>query len=260
MAVDPGKIRAVAARLRGASRVLWITGAGISADSGLPTYRGIGGLYDGVDTDEGIPIEDVLSASTFAARPELTWKYVCQIEAACRGAKPNAAHEIIAKSEQAFDAWTLTQNVDGFHRRAGANNVIDIHGDIYDIYCLDCSWQHRPTDFDELPRQGPNGAPSCPECGALIRPNAVLFGEMLSTEKVDTLHRELSQGFDAVISIGTTSVFPYIAQPVLRARVAKALTVEINPGRSEVSDLVEFQLASGAAETLTALWSALESS
>ena len=253
VALDEEKVTAVARRLRGARRVLWITGAGISADSGLPTYRGIGGLYEDNDTVEGMPIEVALSGEIMGKRPELTWKYILQVEHACRNAAPNRAHEVIAAAESRFESsWTLTQNVDGLHRKAGARNIIDIHGDIYDLYCTGCRWRDRPTDFDHL-----TVPPSCPACGAAVRPDVVLFGELLPETKVTTLTRELEQGFDAVLSIGTTSVFPYIAQPVLRARMKSALTVEINPGPSEVSDIVEYKLASGAAETLSCLWEKL---
>lgn len=250
MAVDEAKVDAVVERLRHAGRILWITGAGISADSGLPTYRGIGGLYEGNDTSDGMPIEVALSGEVMASRPELTWKYIAQIERACRHAEPNRAHRVIAASQSRFEqTWTLTQNVDGLHRKAGGGDIIDIHGDIYDLYCTRCEWRDRPPSFEHLTLP-----PRCPECGDRVRPDVVLFGELLPTAKVDTLNRVLKDGIDAVFSIGTTSVFPYISEPVLRARLFRALTVEINPSRTEVSDLVEFKLASGAAETLGRIW------
>jgi len=253
VALDEALVAAVARRLRGARRVLWITGAGISADSGLPTYRGIGGLYEDNHTVEGMPIEVALSGDVMRERPELTWKYILQVERACRNAVPNRAHAVIVASESRFEAsWTLTQNVDGLHRKAGAENVIDIHGDIYDLYCTACEWTDRPGDFDHL-----SMPPQCPLCHAAVRPDVVLFGELLPEAKMGILARELERGFDAVLSVGTTSVFPYISQPVLRARMKSALTVEINPGQSEVSDIVEYKLASGAAETLDCLWEKL---
>src|SRR4051812_31848173 len=110
--------------LRASRSILFITGAGLSADSGLPTYRGIGGLYENRDTEEDLPIEALLSADAFIARPELTWKYLLQIEQTGRGVKPNRGHEVIAEMESRFErVWVLTQNVDGFHRRAGSRNV-----------------------------------------------------------------------------------------------------------------------------------------
>ena len=109
----------IAEHLRQARRVLFITGAGISADSGLPTYRGVGGLYDSDETEEGMRIEDALSGRIFAVRPDITWKYLIQIEKSCRGAKPNAAHFAIACLEEHLDqVMVFTQNVDGLDRKS----------------------------------------------------------------------------------------------------------------------------------------------
>ena len=125
------------ADLRSARRLFFVTGAGLSAESGLPTYRGVGGLYDGGVTEEGMAIEDVLSCHTFARRPELTWKYIAQIERTCRGARHNEAHRIIAELERRFERVTvLTQNVDGFHISAGSTNVIvlDLYRQAFERY------------------------------------------------------------------------------------------------------------------------------
>src|SRR5262245_15423379 len=125
--------------LRRSRSLLFITGAGLSADSGLPTYRGIGGLYEGRDAEEGLPIETLLSKEVMFTRPELTWKYLLQIEQACRAAGPNRGHEVIAEMESRFErVWVLTQNVDGFHRRAGSRNVIEMHGSLHRLRCMHC--------------------------------------------------------------------------------------------------------------------------
>ncbi|MHC4401964.1 MAG: SIR2 family NAD-dependent protein deacylase [Planctomycetota bacterium] len=230
--------------------LLFITGAGISADSGLPTYRGIGGLYNVNTTEEGLPIEEILSGHTMQTRPELAWKYLAEIGRAASGAAFNRGHEVIALMESRFDrVWTLTQNVDGFHRQAGSKHVIDVHGDMHDLCCPKCGFRQRVLEFDEL-----EIPPRCEACGAILRPDVVLFGELLPAEKVQTLYRELEAGFDLVFTVGTTSVFPYIAEPVLRARMLGVPTVEINPGTSEVSEEVDVKLAQGAATALDAIW------
>jgi NAD-dependent deacetylase len=240
-------------RLSAARSVLFITGAGISADSGLPTYRGIGGLYEDRATDDGIPIEEALSAEVFARDPALTWKYIGQIEQSTRAAEPNEAHRIIAETERAKPrVWTLTQNIDGLHRAAGTQNLIEIHGDVHRLTCLSCGSRRRVEQFAALPLP-----PSCPACGGIERPEVVLFGEALPPKEFSALERELTSGFDAVISIGTTSVFPYIAQPVYRARMKGALTVEVNPGQSQVSEIVEYRLRMRARDALTSLREAL---
>lgn len=249
-------VQQLAAMVRRAERALFITGAGISADSGLPTYRGVGGLYDDAATDEGIPIEVALSGPMFRAQPAITWKYIHQIEAACRGAHPNAAHEVIAALQASMPGlWVLTQNVDGFHHRAGSTQVIPIHGDVHALSCTaaSCTWHARVPDYAALP-----ALPRCPECDAVVRPDVVLFGEMLPDAHVEVMHEQTARGFDLVVSIGTTSAFPYIAAPVIAAAAAGADTVEINPGRTEVSGVVGLKIAARARPTFEALARALE--
>ena len=248
------QITAIARRLKESRSVLFVTGAGISADSGLPTYRGIGGLYEQDETDDGIPIEAALSGAMFRRDPAITWKYIHQIESSCRGAGPNRAHRVIAELEQRFErVWTLTQNVDGLHHAAGSTQVIDIHGDVHWLLCTRCGHRWRVESYVGLPIP-----PACPECDSLVRPEVVLFGEMLPLDRVRVLQEQLARGFDAVFSIGTTSVFPYIAEPIIDARRRGGLTVEINPGASEVSHIVTHRLRMGAAAAMDALVRALD--
>jgi len=248
------EIAEIARRLRDCSSILFVTGAGISADSGLPTYRGIGGLYEQKSTDDGIPIEAALSGAMFRRDPALTWKYIHQIESACRKAGPNRAHHVIADLEHRFErVWTLTQNVDGLHHAAGSARVIDIHGDVHRLVCTRCGHGWRVVNYAGL-----DIPPSCPECDSLVRPEVVLFGEMLPMDRVQLLQTELTKGFDAVFTVGTTSVFPYIAEPVIDARRHGRMTIEINPGTSEVSHIVDFRLRMGAAHVMEQLVAALD--
>lgn len=239
----------LAQALHPGASALFITGAGVSADSGLPTYRGVGGLYEGKDTDDGVPIERALSGPMFRARPALTWRYIHQIEAACRGAAPNAAHRAIAALESHLArCWVLTQNVDGLHATAGSKNLVQIHGTVHRLSCTACAWRDTVTDYAHLPP-----LPTCPDCGAVIRPDVVLFEEALPAAAVRTYETELGRPFDVVVSIGTTAVFPYIAQPMWLARRQGALTVEVNPGRSQVSAAAKLRLEMGAAAAFSAL-------
>ena len=246
----------IVTELRHARRLLFITGAGMSADSGLPTYRGIGGLYNNKLTDDELPIEVALSGGMMARSPHITWKYIYQIERACRGAHHNDGHRIIAALEDCFESvCVLTQNVDGFHRAAGSRNLIEIHGNIHDLYCMTCDCDYKRTVVDYAVLTTP---PPCPRCGGLLRPDVVLFGEWLPERAVVDLHEQLALGFDMVLSVGTTSTFPYIAEPVIEARRAGVPTVEINPGETVISDLVDFKLSAGAALCLTRLWERLQ--
>jgi NAD-dependent deacetylase len=243
-------IARIVAEMRRSRRLLFITGAGISADSGLPTYRGIGGLYNSGVTEENMAIEDALSGETMAVAPHITWKYIHQIEQACRAASHNDAHYIIARLQDHFDSvCVLTQNVDGFHRQAGSRNLIEIHGDIHELRCTTCDYETWVSHYGDL-----EIPPHCPSCGAVLRPRVVLFGELLPMPAVDRLYEELEQGFDIVFSIGTTSVFPYIAGPVMEARRLGIPTVEINPGETAVSRLVDFKLPLGAATSMREIW------
>jgi NAD-dependent deacetylase len=250
-AADDRAIDAVIGRLRPGQRLLFITGAGLSADSGLPTYRGIGGLYDQGAAEPGLRIEEILSGPMLRVRPELTWKHLLDVARACRGSTFNRGHEVIAALERDFEVCVLTQNVDGFHRAAGSRNVIDIHGDLHVILCTarSCGYREEVEAFE--PAALP---PRCPRCAAVLRPDVVLFGEWLPPEKVARLEVELKRGFDLVFSVGTSSLFPYIVEPVYAAKDRGVPTVEINPGRTDVSDDVDFRIAAGAAEALGVIW------
>ncbi len=236
--------------LKTAKRILFITGAGMSADSGLPTYRGVGGLYEDTATEDGIPIEMALAGEMLASRPEITWKYLSQIEKNCRNASFNKGHAVISEMEKHFEnVWTLTQNIDGFHTAAGTRNVIEIHGNMRRLRCDHCHWRHSIKDFTEI-----NIPPICPQCQNVARPDVVFFGENLPGEECLTYESQLKKGFDLFIWVGTTSVFPYIQYPLSIAQRLGIPTVEINPGVTEISNQVDIKIALGAAQTLEAVW------
>lgn len=248
-------IARIAELLRQSRRVLFVTGAGISADSGLPTYRGVAGLYEGKETEEGLPIEAALSGEVFALRPDITWKYLAQIERNCRGAKPNAAHRAIAELETRLAlAQVFTQNVDGLHRRAGSRDLIEVHGSLDTLHCPRCRYR-SPVESLE----GRDLPPQCPQCGSVLRPDIVLFGESLPEGAIDRLLATLAEGVDMVFAIGTTAVFPYVAHPVMAAVRARIPTVEINPAATRLSEHVGFRLRMGAAAALTAIMARLGS-
>lgn len=240
---------AVADHLRHARSALFITGAGISADSGLPTYRGVGSLYDSDITSEGLSIEEALSGDVFAVRPDITWKYLIEIEENCRGARPNMAHRAIASLERQLDrVMVFTQNVDGLHRQAGSGEIVEIHGNLQTLMCTVCPHEERASDL--IGRAVP---PLCPSCGAVLRPKVVLFGEALPEDELDRFIEAFQEGFDIVFSIGTSSIFPYIVQPVVLAAASGIPTVEINPAQTQLSEIVDFYLPLGAAEAMAGI-------
>jgi NAD-dependent deacetylase len=139
--------------------------------------------------------------------------------------------------------------VDGFHRDAGSRNVIAIHGELHQIRCTKCPHLETVSDYLHL-----TDLPHCGSCSAVLRPDVVLFGEMLPEAGIRELRYQLEEGFDLVFSIGTTSVFLYISLPVEEARQRGNPTVEINPGTTRVSAIVRYRLALGAAVALDAIW------
>ena len=249
------KLIKVSELLKSCESILFITGAGISAKSGLPTYRGAGGLYNDKVTEDGIPIEMALAGETFRTQPAITWKYLSQIEKKCQGAKFNAAHKIITEMESHFQrVWVLTQNIDGLHHSAGSKKIIDIHGDMHKLLCTQCDWRKRVEDYSQI-----SIPPICPKCNAIVRPDVVFFGETLPKQKVEILAEELEKKFDMYCSIGTTSVFPYIQQPILDAKLLGHITIEINPDKTEISDLVDIKIPLEAAEALHIIWEGFNS-
>jgi len=236
--------------LRGVRSMGAITGAGVSAESGIPTYRGSGGLYD--DPEEGDRTVEALSGPTLRRDPDRTWHVVAELARRSVAARPNPGHEALARIEAALPRFVLlTQNVDGLHREAGSRNVIDIHGDVLDTRCMACGLTGRLTreELREL-----DAAPSCPACDGTLRPDAVLFGEMLPAAKVASMQAAFyDDPPELVLIAGTTAVFPYIADPVAHAARSGRLTVEVNPEPTFVSDAVRWSIRGTAGTVLPAI-------
>jgi NAD-dependent deacetylase len=235
--------------------VLAVTGSGISAESGLSTYRGTGGLYEDKTCEEGISIEEALSCDTFRSKPELTWKYLHQMESGARGKTWNRAHKILVEMESRFTRmWTLTQNVDELHQRAGAKNILEIHGNLYRLFCIACGARIDVPDYSSIEEHPPR----CGACGdGILRPDVVLFGEALAADAQQRFYEEIARGFGAVMVIGTSALFPYIQMPVHMGRRAGWTTIEINPDETCLSSLVDIRLAMKASEGLEAIWQGL---
>lgn len=236
-------IQEIAQIISESNRLLFITGAGISVDSGLPTYRGIGGLYEGKCTEDGIPIEEALSGEMLETNPEITWKYLWEIAHVCRGAKPNRCHEILAKIGQRIDeTWILTQNVDGLHRAAGSKHVIEIHGRADTLHCMDCGKTEIGESLFTNKSLSDRRVPRCAVCGGVLRPDVVLFGEPLPPKAMHNLEELARTGVDLVMSIGTSSLFPYITAPMQLAHQLGIPTVEVNLQTTDASEFAKYRL------------------
>ncbi len=249
----PEEVKQIAALLKNAGRVLFITGAGVSAESGVPTFRGATAAFANGLTEEGVPFEDVLSGPTFLCDPKLSWKYFFRLERSLRGKEPNAAHRAIAALQSPErQVWVATQNIDGLHQSAGSKAVIELHGNLRRVICTRCDYGVYHETFEGMPE-----LPRCPDCGQILRPDAVLYKEMLPEDALARFELEQDRGFDVVFSVGTTSVFHYVTYPVLEAARRGVPTIEINPDETPVSEFVSFRLAAAAGNVLQQVMAAL---
>tara|TARA_R110002096_G_scaffold434832_1_gene658077 strand:- start:65032 stop:65742 length:711 start_codon:yes stop_codon:yes gene_type:complete len=199
--------------------IVILTGAGISVASGLPTYRGDGGLWNDRSLSE------VVSAKGLREKPSEVWSFSMGLRQKALAAEPNAAHLALAEAEQrASGAFTLiTQNVDGLHQRAGSCNVLELHGSVHRIRCTRC----KAPSIEA--RGAPESPTKCVDCGAPVRPDVVLFDELLPPSPEHLAKRAL-RDCDLFIAIGTSgNVFP-AANFVRSARYARAETILINLG------------------------------
>ena len=226
-----------------------ITGAGISAESGIQTYRGKGGVYD--DPEEGDKTVESLSGETLASDPDRTWRTVARLAEQSQEARPNRGHLALVDIEKNVERFCLlTQNVDGLHRAAGSKSIIEIHGDTFDTVCIGCGARGRVDSPASITK-----APQCSGCGGVIRPDVVLFGEMLPMEKLQRIRHEFyNDPPDLVVVAGTSALFPYIAEPVLVARATGRLTIEVNPEPTVLTDAVRWSFRKPAGRDSCRYW------
>lgn len=220
-----------------ARRVAVLTGAGVSAESGVPTFRGEGGLW------RTFRAEDLATPEAYARDPNLVWEWYRYRQGICAGARPNAAHDALVRLEAKAAEFTLiTQNVDGLHRRAGSKNIVELHGDIFRARCPECGAK-KYVDHDD-----PETIPSC-LCGGPMRPDIVWFGEMLPTGAIDKA--ALASGkADLFLVVGTSAiVYPAASFPLI-AKENGARIVEVNPDETPLTPHVDLSLRGAAAETL----------
>ena len=229
----------LARRLTPDARITVLTGAGVSAASGVPTFRGAGGLW------KTFKPETLATPDAFARDPGLVWEWYDWRRQMIAKCMPNPAHEVLASWSERFPNFRLiTQNVDGLHERAGSRDVIRLHGSIWEVLCWrGCAaspprWRDETAPFTEIP-------PRCPHCGNLIRPGVVWFGEVLDPETVD--RAQAAADCDVFIAIGTSAMVYPAAGFIDAARRCGAYTVEINP---EATPAVVNLAVRGSAETV----------
>ena len=223
-----------------------LTGAGISAESGVPTFRGKEGLWGKFRPEELATME------AFVANPKIVWEWYNWRRTLMGEVKPNPGHYALTEMEQLAENFTLiTQNVDGLHRIAGTEEILELHGNIYRNKCVSCDSQYREEDID------PDQIPVCPKCGGKIRPDVVWFGEMLDEHVIEeAFHR--SEQADIFLTVGTSAVIhPAASLPVV-AKQYQATLVEINPEPTPLTDLADFSFTVKSGEFLPELVTSLK--
>ena len=217
-------------------RVLVITGAGVSAESGIPTFRGKDGYWRNLDPAK------LATPEAFANNPKLVWEWYRERRERIRGAQPNPAHQAIVKlAAHANEFLLVTQNVDDLHLRAESegqrlsrDKIVQIHGDIFVTRCSHCERREELCDAETA--SPARTLPECLDCGALMRPGVVWFGEPLDAEKIGLVEDFLSGGdCTLVIIAGTTALFGYIIDWALRGLGQTGQLIEVNPEETSLS-------------------------
>lgn len=251
--IDRAVLDSLAGRLRTARAIGVLTGAGMSAESGVPTFRGADGLW------RNFSAADLATPGAFARDPQLVWDWYRWRQGIIARAEPNAGHHVLARLQARLSGFTLvTQNVDGLHQRAGSTAVVELHGNIWRARCTGgCGAVQQTVPADVLGRDEAIAGrlPVC-GCGALLRPDIVWFGEPLDPGNIEAA-MHAARTADVFIAVGTSAVVhPAAGLPVLAAR-SGATVVEVNPDATPLSPLAAIALRGPAAVVLPELESRL---
>ncbi|MDH5717591.1 MAG: NAD-dependent deacylase [Spirochaetia bacterium] len=219
------KIKEAAKLWRYSRHPVFLTGAGISAESGIPTFRGSDGLW------KNYRAEELATPQAFQRYPKLVWEWYNWRKKIISEKKPNSAHKTAAKMQEIMpDMPIITQNVDGFHKQAGANYVIEMHGNIFETFCFSCGeYSNIDTTSEELPR-----CKSCPE--GLLRPGVVWFNESLRADVIERIYKELNE-CDLIFVVGTSGIVYPAAGFAASVKSNGGSVIEINIENASRADI-----------------------
>lgn len=238
----------------GAAHVVVFTGAGVSAESGIPTFRdALTGLWERFDP------EALATPDAFRRNPALVWGWYEWRRMQVMRAQPNAAHRAIAELEERAGRFTLiTQNVDDLHDRAGSRSPLRLHGSLFAPRCFDCDEPAAlAPEIPEEPEAGRSLAPPrCARCGGLVRPGVVWFGEALPEAAIARAF-EAAQSCDVLLSVGTSSLVHPAAQVPFVAKQAGARVIQVNPNPTALDEIADINLRAPAATALPTLVASL---
>ena len=218
-------------------RIVVFTGAGVSAESGIPTFRGNNGLWKRYNPQE------LANPVAFKNNPQLVWNWYNYRREIIKKTEPNKAHHILADMEKLFKNFTLiTQNIDGFHQKAGNKNIIELHGNIWRNKCSSCGKKYGYIES--------NNVPICKECGGLIRPDVVWFGESLDSFSLEKAY-SISKNAEVFIAVGTSAVvYPAAYLPEI-AKESGAYLIEVNLERTPITEYADFYLQKTATKGMS---------
>ena len=245
--MDQQRLQAAANALKTCHTILVLTGAGISQESGVPTFRGKDGLW------KKFRAEQMATPEAFAKDPQLVWEWYDWRRRLIKPLKPNAGHNALVTLEYATKQFTLvTQNVDGLHRLAGNTDPVEMHGSLWQVRCTQCGMisENRDTPMEIPPR--------CKSCHGLLRPNVVWFGEPLDQQLLGNIYQVLEKA-DAMLVVGTSGLVQPAASFGLIAKRAGAFVVEVNRSKTQQSPFFDLSLTGKAGDILPALVEALVS-
>ena len=213
-------------KLSKSDKVVFFTGAGISAESGIPTFRGKDGIWNKLKPEE------LANFNAFMRNPKMVWEWYTHRKKIIHDSKPNAGHFAIAEMQNLFDEVTVvTQNIDNLHRRADSKNIFELHGNIERNYCIKCrTFYNEELDFSD-------GVPKC-KCGGLIRPDVVWFGEYLPEDQFEG-GEQAAVNSDMFFVVGTSAVVYPAAGLVHAAKRSGSFIVEVNIEHTEISSICD---------------------
>jgi NAD-dependent deacetylase len=228
-----------------------LTGAGISTESGIPDFRSPTGMWAEFD-----PLE-YATMGAFRRDPAKIWRFYAPRFSMLTEAEPNAAHHALAELERrGLLRAVVTQNIDLLHERAGSREVIEVHGSIRTSTCPDCGAQHSLAEVVPLMEAG-GGAPSCPGCGGILKPDVVFFDELLPPEAIDRAY-EFSAAARLLLVVGSSlEVWPVAELPLVTLRAGGKVAV-VNRGPTAIDDRADLKLDGAAGEVLGATVASLE--
>ena len=224
-----------------------LTGAGISTESGIPDFRSAGGIWENYDPSE------VANIDALRRDPVRVWEFYALRLEALSGAEPNDGHRALAElEERGWISAVVTQNVDGLHQRAGSQEVVEVHGSLREAECIHCEVRLPMADaLASLP------LPPCPECGEVLKPAVVMFGELLPANAIQRA-QQLAAEANLLLVVGSSlEVYPVAGLPEETLAVGGALAI-VNRGATPWDSRADLVLDAGAGETLRALASALD--